>query len=217
MANATIFRKHLELNGQKYYLAAAENMRLGSFGNKRYVPFTSVYLDEQGLVPMEDIPVESPTLVSIDFRKSQGIDAEGEVPFKVAEGQAGLTFEQMKQGKVVLLKLLVRSEVLRKAINENEALIGQFQTLLAPRLVNQVFVIAEASFARSFTNSVRFSATVSNGLQTISGGGGGTTGGEESLLSISQGTIFAYGLLRPIFDKAGKAIVRFETDQLGLG
>ena len=148
----------------------------------------------------KELEVKSQT-VEIDFEKSGKVNLGGTVPALGATGvgdvDASVANERLSKGELKLMKLSVLSNELRKAINEDEEAIE----LLAKwgkdsRVVDQVFIVVEASLAKQSSTSV--------GAKFSLGKGGlkadvnvGVDGSNKTSVTLSAGSCFAYLLAKP--------------------
>jgi hypothetical protein len=216
MAKAIVKNSHFTLSGHNYFMGRAENIRLGTYGEKRASPLYVNYLDDQNYIPMLNFNIEKPTTVEIDFVKSKKTDFNLDANYKVANGTIGYSYENMKQGKLALIKMTVQNNELKDFINNDEDLLEEIKSYKIPRIANQVFVVVEASFAETFSSKADFKATYAKGILTVDAKTEAGASG-KSTLTISQGTVFAYGIVKPVFNKDKSKITKFETDQWGMG
>jgi hypothetical protein len=217
MANAALGKNFLEVSQHKYFRALAENIQLGQFGRKRIHPLVANYLDVHGNIklPLQDA-IEQPTVIKFDFLKSKKAHFGINVPYKAIESNLGFDYETAKSGKLVLVKLVLNKSVLFEQLNHNPEVVAQLQNLKPARFVNQLFVITEATFADVFTHQANFSVDLLQGKQAIKAAVG--HGGEgQTTLMISEGTVFAYGLVRPVLEKGTGKVIRLDNDQPGIG
>ena len=216
MAKAIVKNSHFILSGHKYFMGRAENIRLGTYGEKRTSPLYKNYLDGQSNIPMLNFNIEKPTIVEIDFEKSKKADFNIDANYKVAGGTIGYSYENMKQGKLALIKMIIQSKEITDFINNDEDLLEEFKSYKIPRVANQVFVVVEASFAETFSSKADFKANFEKGILTVEANTEAGASG-KSTLTISPGTVFAYGIVKPVFNKDKSKITKFETDQWGMG
>jgi hypothetical protein len=197
-------------------MGRAENVQLGTYGEKRASPLYVNYLDGQSNIPMVSFNIEKPATVEIDFEKSKKADFNIEADHKVADGTIGYSYENMKQGKLVLIKMIVQNNELKDFINNHVDVLEEIRSYKKPCVANQVFVIVEASFAETFSSNTDFKASFAKGILTVDAKTEAGASG-KSTLTISQGSVFAYGIVKPIFNKDKSKITKFETDQWGMG
>jgi hypothetical protein len=217
MALAIVRKSHLEHNKHKYFRAVSENIKLGSYGPKRKHPLVTNYLDQHDVLPLPDnTKIEQPTTVKINFGRSNTANFETGIPFKVVSGNVQFNYQNAKEGNLVLVKLLIGNQLLLQLFNRDPQLTGLLSHMKRPRVVNQIWIAAEATLAETLQRSAGVTAGFNSGLQVIrfgvTAGGGHTTN-----IEISAGTVFAYGMMIPVFNKKLGRYTQLRTDQWGLG
>jgi hypothetical protein len=216
MSKAVVRKNHMAISSHKYFTGRAENVKLGTFGEMRKSPLFANYLDGQGHFPLPDATIEKPATVEIDFEKSKSGEFGANATYLVANGSVKYSYDSMKQGKLVLMKLKIGNDILKTLINSDKKLFNELLFYKNPRIVNQVFVIVEASFASEFYRKISFNTHMTQGQLTIDADGGAGSSGKSSLI-ISAGTVFAYGVVKPVFDKNKTSVDKLLTDQWGMG
>ena len=117
MANVVVKSNHLTFGGKQYFRGGAEDVLLGSFGEKKTPLTKQNYLEVQGTIPASKLKVRSATECTIDFTNSDtfavshsGV-AEGVidgVPVKASvSGNASVDFGS--KGHLRLVKLIVEN------------------------------------------------------------------------------------------------------------
>jgi hypothetical protein len=226
MASVVVKSHHLTYGGKQYFCGGAEDVLLGSYGEKK-TPFTKQnYLEVQGTIPASKLKVRSATECTIDFANSDKISvshsgvAEGAidgVPVKASvSGTASVDFGS--KGHLRLVKLIVENEDMEKAVEDSPSTLDKLRSYgNDARICHEVFVVMEASLADSLTASGSLTLSGSTGIegikisgtQTVSGGKTRTT-----TVTMSKGTTFAYLLLKIDWNHSGlkKTTVKKLTD-----
>lgn len=213
----------LVFNKWSYFLASAENLKLGSYGSKMTPLLKPNYLLKHYDLDLSAAKIDCVKKIDLDLSSMSKGDFKVGADAKVADGNLGVTFENFKDGKLVLMKLSVSLGEIRDCINaSNPQAIKAIQELVSiknPRIVNQIFVIISADFASKMT--------LSTGIKIKSNVKGidieleaEHSGKRSSKISISEGTVFAYGMLAPVFGKPKAQATQIETftpDQFGNG
>jgi hypothetical protein len=223
MKVAVLKNKTLVFNHWSYFLASAENVTLGSYGEKKTPVGKPNYLLKERDFDLSGAEINSVEEVKLDVSKTRKGDFELAANAIVAGGNVQLTYDNFKEGKLVLMKFSVSlgevKDIFNSSAEKSKKAIRELRDMKKPRIVNQVFVIVSAEFARSISTTVNFKIKA-----TIKGidiePSGSHTGSSKSKVSISSGTVFAYGLLEPVFKKPkAKAteIEKFTPDQFGIG
>jgi hypothetical protein len=119
----------------------------------------------------------------------------------------------MKSGKLKLVKLVVDNEDIKYAANHSPKALDNLKSYgNDARIANQIFVVMEASITKTFTSATSFNITVNQGLVKVSaegssGGSGATT------VTVSEGSCFAYGLVKLDWDKGKHQLDKVTDDQ----
>jgi hypothetical protein len=223
MVKVVVRDNHLNFGGVNYFRGAAEEVELGSFGEKK-TPITGMNrLSVKGRIPVPKIAKAMSTTVEIDssslsksaFNTAISAIIKG-VPFKISGDAA---FEKFKETNLKLVKFSVLVPDMRRAANESPAAIEELINYgNDARIAHQVFVAMDAEFATKFDNDVSVDLSVGKGpLQATVGGGRASSG--ETTVEISKGTTFAYLLAKIDWDAVQKRnrtkIIDLDDDQWG--
>jgi len=225
MPNVIVKESHLTFGGVAYFRGHAEEVEIGSIGEKRTPLTKQNYLEVKDKIPIARINVAKTTVVEIDFTKTSksafntAVSAiiKG-VPVKFS-GDA--TFDKLKSGELKLVKFSVLNNDMKKAANDSpQKLKDLIEWGDDARIAHQVFIVMEASLANKFDNNVTVDLSAgTKGIDAKVGGSGGASG--TTTVHLSEGTCFAYLLLKIDWDaklkKNRTRIVDLDDDQWGLG
>ncbi|WP_051114368.1 hypothetical protein [Methylobacter marinus] len=225
MANVVVAENHLTFGGVGYFRGHAEEVELGSIGEKRTPLTKQNYLEVKDRIPAPKIDVAKATAVDIDFSKTSK-SAFNTVVSAIIKGvpvklSGDATFDKLRSGSLKLVKFSVLNNDMKKAANNSPQ---KLQSLIEwgndARIAHQVFVVMEASLANQFDNNIHADLSVgAKGLEATVGGGSSTSG--TTSVRISKGTCFAYLLARIDWDaklkKNRTKIVDLDDDQWSFG
>jgi hypothetical protein len=221
MANVVVAENHLTFGGVAYFRAHAEEVEIGSIGEKRQPITKQNYLEVKGRIPVPKIAVAQSTVVGIDFTKTSK-SAFNTVVSAIIQGvpvkfSGDATFDKLKSGSLKLVKFSILSNDMKEAANNSPQAI---QDLIEwgdnARIATQVFIVMEAALANQFNNNVTVNLSAGvKGLEAKVGGSGSTSG--TTTVQISNGTCFAYLLAKIDWDASQKKnktkIVDLDDDQ----
>lgn len=221
MANVVVKENHLTFGGVAYFRGHAEEVEIGSIGEKRTPLTKQNYLEVKDRIPVPNIDVTKATVVDIDFTKTSKSAFDTAVSALIKgvpvtfSGDA--SFEKLKSGDLKLVKFSVSTNDMMKAANSSPQ---KLQSLIEwgndARIAHQVFIVMEASLANQFDNNVTVDLSVgAKGLEAKVGGSGSASG--TTTVQISKGTCFAYLLAKIDWDaklkKNQTKIVDLDDDQ----
>lgn len=223
MANVVVAESHLTFGGLAYFRGNAEQVEIGSIGEKRTPLTKQNYLEVKDRLPADKLHAVQATVVDIDFTKTSKAAFNTQIA-AVIEGvpvklNGDAAFEKMRAGQLKLVKFAVPSNHMKEVVNGVPARLKDLADWgNDARIAHQVFVVMDASLSTKFTNNV--TATLSagiKGLQAQVGGSGGTSG--STTVNLSRGTCFAYLLLKIQWNspKDRSRVVDLNDDQWGLG
>ncbi len=210
-------------NNWNYFTASSEDVKLGSYGEKRVSIVKPNYLSVHRNMNLDGVDVHTVDPISFDFTKTSQGDFELSVPIHAADIQLEANYENFKSGRLVLLKfstnLGTTMDLFNADTTQSKRAIEELRKMKRPRIVNQLFVVVSAEFASKFKAGMILSAKTKLEKLEISGLLGGESS-SETTLTLSQGTVLAYGLLQPIFPKPKATARRIDNvmpDQQGIG
>lgn len=217
MPNVVVKDNHLTYNGVSYFRGHAEEIELGSIGEKRTPLTKQNYLDVKDRIPPNKIGTAKSTLVDIDFRRSTSsafsvaINAiiKG-VPVRVG---ASHTRSKLQSGELRMLKLSVMNNTMERAINDSPRKRDDLARWgKDARICHQVFIVMEGAIATKYGNdsSVKLSGGA-EGVKAEFSGSSSTRG--STLVTLAPGTCFAYLLLKIDWNKGKTRVDDLDTDQ----
>lgn len=217
MANVIVNDNHLTYGGVGYFRGHAEEVELGSIGEKR-TPLTKMnYLEVKDRIPVPKIGTAKSTKVAIDFTKTSK-SAFNTVVSAIIKGvpvklSGDATFEKLKNFELSLVKFSVETNQMKTAANGAPDRIKSLASWGGDaRIAHQVFVVIEATVATKFDSNVTVDLSVgAKGLQATVGGSSTTS--SSSIVPISAGTCFAYLLAKIDWNRGKTVIEDLDDDQ----
>jgi hypothetical protein len=217
MAKVVVKDNHLNFGGVTYFRGHAEEVRLGSYGEKR-TPLTKMnYLEVKGEIPVPKIAKALSTVVEIDTEQTSKKDFTTTVaaiikgvPVKL-NGEAA--FEKLVKQELKLVKFAVSAEDMKKALNDSPAALEDLRRYgKDARIAHQFWVVVEEKVATQFDNEASVDLSVGKGvLQATVGGKHGTSGTET--VQVGAGTGFAYLLAKIEWDADKRRARDLDNDQ----
>jgi len=221
MANVAVHEAHLKYGGVCYYRGHAEEIELGSIGEKRTPILKQNYLEPKDRLPVVNLKGVKSTIVEIDSStlsqselgaKVSAIVPVSGVPVPVKLG-ADAAFKQMKTNQLKLVKFSIETGDIVRAINDSPAK----RTLLIDwgndaRVAHQVFLVMDATTARAFDNNVSVELSVGvDGVFSATVGGGSSSSGKTTVKYAKDST-FAYLLCKIDWDANQKKNINKAVD-----
>lgn len=219
-----ITKNHFEFGTVKYFRGKAENVEIGSYGQKKDPIGPQAHLEVQNRVKSDylDSRIRYITTTDVDWNQTTKADVEvnGVLKFFGLDGKAAVngSYEKAKNADLKLTKFAIDEGPLRTMLNQDAD--GARNYLAGEgadgRIVSEVWVAVEAELSEHFSTSASISAAangVGSGLEvTASGGKHGS-----QTVTLSKGTTFAY-LLHKVKDwNNGKTqIENLEADYKGM-
>jgi hypothetical protein len=220
MAQAVIKDKVFKYNKINYFRAGSENLKLGDYGEKQTPNGKSNYLHVYDNLKLDHFTVFSAGPIEIDFEKSTKVGFNIAFPVKVVEAGVNVSYDSLKSGKVQLMKFYIKAgKQLADEINASPEMITGLKSLKKERFVNQIFVVMEAQMAKKVSSTTGLKVSTIGNIMNIEGelAGGG---GNNTVVKLAAGTVFAYGLVAPNWNKPKKQathVTTFKPDQQGIG
>lgn len=220
MATATVKDNHLTFNGVSYFRGQAEEVQLGSYGEKRKPLTKTNYLEVKGRIPGDRIARATSTVVNIDQSKLSKTDVKTDVK-AIVEGVpvnlgADAAFKKLTNNELKLVKFSVLNNDMKAAINKSPAVLGDLKNYgNDARIAHQIFVVMDAKLATKFDNDVTVELSAGGGPMKAKVGVGHSSSGETTV-EISAGTTFAYLLLDVDWDKGKSKVEDLDDDQWSL-
>lgn len=225
----TIKPGHFKFGGVKYFRGKAENVRLGSFGEKK-TPITGInYLSIEHTLTGSNVAKLRPrvaTVASINWAKYSRRDVEigGSLRYFKRGGSAAVTgsHASARKANLKLVKIIVNEGPLKNVLNSTASNTRKYLKKEGRdgRIVHEVWVVMEAQLANHFASagslSVRASGS-SGGVQLRARAKVSARRYKTESITISAGTTFAYMLMKVKKWNRGKSrILDMEDDNWGL-
>jgi len=214
-----IKNKFLKFGNLKYFRAHAEQVQLGSIGEKRKSPLFKNYLEVEDRIQIPETKIIEATTADIDYNKTKktsfNTDVSAIVKGVPVKMKGGLTFQKLKSGDLRLVKFgVMNNDLLRLANNSPAQLNALRRWGKKARIACQVFIVIEAKLAEEFVRggNVEISAGV-KGLEVKVGADHNSSG--STTVSLSKDTCFAYLLAEAEWEN--NVIVDLDYDQHGVG
>ena len=198
MARVVVQSNHLTYDGKQYFCGGAEDVLLGSYGEKKTPLTKQNYLEVQGTIPAAKLKVRSATECTIDFANSN--------TFSVSHsGTASVDFGST--GHLRLVKFIVENGDMERAIEDLPNTLDKLRSFgKDARICHEVFVVMEASLADALTASGSLTLSGSAGIEGLKISGTQTVSGAKTrttTVTMSRRTTFAYLLLKINWNHSG--------------
>lgn len=224
MSNVVIKENHLTFGGVAYYRAHAEEVEIGSIGEKRSPLFKQNYLEVKDRVLVPEKNIIKATVAGIDFTKSSRsafrLQAKAIIDGVPAQLDGDAVFNKLRAGELKLVKFSITNNEMKKSINNSpEALQSLRLWGNRSRVALQVFIVIEAKLAEAFDRDINIGLSAGiSGLKAEVGAGFAASG--KTSVTLSKDTCFAYLLAKVRWDgknkKDRKQIIDLDDDQWGL-
>jgi len=221
MSDIKVTDSHLTFLGKSYFRGGAPEIEMGSYGEKK-TPITKTnYLEVQGKVPATKLKIKECVTVDSSYVGTTEANLLANINvFDVFKGSSNTALKDLKEGKLKLIQLAVDNEDLEAGANDSPRVIRNLIDYGDDaRIVDTLFVVVEASVAKSFETSKSFNLSVNAGVAKVSADGGVGSSGSSSIM-LSKGSAFAYGLVKIQWDANQKKnktkIVKLTDDQWSL-
>lgn len=217
--NVNVSESHFTYGGIAYFRGHAEEIQLGSIGEKQ-TPLTKMnYLEAQDHIPAEKIGRAEVIKVDVDFTeiKQAGFDLNVSAAIQGVPVSASTALHGNKasESELSLLKFSIEAIDMLRVVNGLPAQLGHLKRWGGKaRIAHQVFVVVEATLATMFAAAGRVDLMAGSGPLRAAVGGSRSTH-STSVVSISRGTCFAYLLAK--IDWKKDRIHELHDDQWGLG
>lgn len=203
MSLVVIKDNHIKFMGTNYFVANAQTVTIGAYGEKATPIFGQNKLEVAATIPAPklDGKVRIAGPFEIDVERSSKSDFTKAVgaSFKVIgfNGSQSVVYEELTRKRLKLVQLFVLENHMKDAVNASPKVLSNLDRFgKDARIAHQVFVVMEASFATSFTSGTKTDITANAaGIVTVSVSGGTTVEGKDRLV-LNPGTVLAYSLLK---------------------
>lgn len=231
MSTGTKVAQHyFTYNNIKYFRTKAEDLRLGSYGEKKDPLGAMAYLAVQSHVKNEHLAGHAQFVgpITVDWASQNSADfsSSGEVTYFTVSGSgsAQASYRDAVAANLKLIKLSLTEGALQRILN-NEA--GGARSFLADeggdaRVVSSVFIVVDATIGEAFAASAGTSGSITAQLTKALGLSFKvtTTGSSSRLVTVEPGvgSTFAYGLHKVSDWNRGRTRVEdLEDDRKGMG
>jgi hypothetical protein len=210
---------HLKFLGINYFRTGADRVTLGAYGEKKSPILQGNYLEVQDTLPVPklDGKIKSAAIVTIDWSKSTEADIMANIgALKVVNTGVKITYSGLKSGSLKLVHLIILANEIRNAANHSPKAIDNLASYGSDaRIAHEIFVVMNAELASSFTTGVSFDvkASVGGGITVTSKGSASNS--RSTIVTLSQGTTFAYLLVKLDWAKKKASIEKCTDDQWG--
>jgi len=191
VAKTKITKKGFKYNGMHYWRAGSQNVKLGTYGNKRSSYGVEAHNDIKATNFRGKVDVSG--VYQIDWSKDSKFGAQGQVQYVGYKGGASYSREAKKGAKLKLVLMNVKKGPLQTIINKkSKGALKFFKNNKNARVVSGVWVVMEAQLADSISNSggVSFGGTTPNGMKFS--GKFDAKSKTTTSVTIPRGAIFAY-------------------------
>lgn len=225
MPNVVVKDNHLTFGGVAYFRGHAEEVEIGSIGEKRTPLTKQNYLEVKDRIPVPKIDIAKATTVEIDWSRTNKNAFDANVSAIIKGIPVGLdandTFKKLRNDDLKLVKFSVSNNAMERAINnaprKREDLVRWGKNA---RVAHQIFVVIEAETAQALNRagSVNLSAGMNDVVEVSVDNSYSTSG--YSKVRLSAGTTFAYLLAKFDWDaklkKNRDKVVDLDDDQWSL-
>ena len=222
-ADTKVSSSAFSYSGFRYYRGKAENVKLGSYGEKKTPVGQINYLAVQNNITNDNLAKASVQIAgpfSIDWSKfsKTDVEASGSTKYVKAGGTASFSYETAKTANLKLVKFYLNEGSLKTLLNNYASGARNFLSGTGSdgRVVSEVWVVMEATIASQVVanGSVSGNATV-NGINVDVKAGGSVTTAYS--ITLPPDTSFAYLLHKVKSWNSGKTLITdLEDDQHGV-
>ncbi|MEM7126607.1 MAG: hypothetical protein AAF702_09795 [Chloroflexota bacterium] len=200
MANVKVAENHLTYGGVAYFRANAEEIRIGSIGEKRTPITKQNYLEVKDQIPAPKIDKVRSTIVEINQKSISKSALEAGI-FAIIQGipvrlNGSNARKKLESYELKLVKFSVPINQMITAVNNSPKRLNKLVDYgKDARIVHQVFVVLEAEIAQKFHNETDVKLAIgAHGLEGQVTGSGSTS--RTTKVRLEPGTCFAYLLAK---------------------
>lgn len=220
MSLAVIKDNHITFMGTKYFVANAQTVSIGSYGEKATPVFGQNKLEVKSHIPPPKLDGKIKTLppVSIDTTQSSKSDfttaVSGSLKVIGFSGSESAVYDNLASSHLKLVQLFVEEIPMKDAANKSPKVLDNLESFGGDaRIAHQLFVIMEAAFASSFTGATSYDVSADAlGIVSIKANGGTSVSGKDEI-TLSAGTGLAYLLLKLDWNKDKTKIEDTSVDE----
>jgi hypothetical protein len=223
MSLAVFKDNHFTLMGTKYFVANAQTVSVGSYGQKATPVFGQNKLEVKDHIPAPKLDgkikqVAPALLDSVSSKKSDFTSAVG-ATLKVFgfNGSVSTIYDELAKNHLKFVQFWMEENSIKDAANGSPKVLDDLRLYGgSARIAHQLIVIMEASWATSFTGATNydFSADAA-GIISIQASGGAAVSGKDHI-TLSAGTGIAYLLLKLDWANGKNSIVNTHVDEWSL-
>lgn len=225
MGDTNITRNVFRHGSMRYFRGDAEDVVLGSYGEKKNPIGAKAFLAVEGRVKRDFLEdrIDYVTTADIDWSRESKADVEATAGLKVfgsgKKAAASFDFEKAKTANLKLAKFRIMERPLKQMLNEDANAARNYLAREGHdgRIVSEVWVLMEGQLASSFATAAggKISASVAGNDLEVSANVGAS--GSETI-TLSPGTTFAYAMHKvKSWNHGKKRIEDMEGDFHGLG
>ena len=191
VAKTKITKKGFKYGGMHYWRAGAQNVKLGTYGNKRSSYGMEVHNDIKAKHFGKAVDVSGQ--YTINWKKDKDFAAKADVQYVGWNAKGGYSRQAKKGANLKLVLMNIKKGRLQKIINKKAKGARNFlKKNKNGRVVSGVWVVMEAKLANQISQGggLAVDGVTPNGIK-ISGAFSGKSK-ERSSVNIPKGAIFAY-------------------------
>ena len=210
---------HLQFDGIKFFRGNANNVQLGSAGEKKTPSTQENYLMVEENIPVKKMDVNKVTVLALNGARLSGADVDASLDIDgVGTLSAEAVATRLKEQTLKLVKIdVLPREIVGAANDSPRVLDALIRSGRGGRIAHQVITVMEAATAETVRRGVSFSLEPTDGGPSLKVRLGST---DVTNVRINSGATFAYLLLKPKWDanqqKNWKKIEDWEDDQWSL-
>jgi hypothetical protein len=185
-------------DGNRYFRRNAISLGIGKWGPKREPLLQANYLEVEGNVRyslLEGKLSKSPPY-GIDWARANRADVEATATvYHTIKGTATFDYERAREANLQMIRFHVDGGELTRLLNDADGVRDKMKSEgNDARICSSVWIVVSGELAERFSTGVRFNvkANISEGL-SVGVEGGATWSGEERI-TLSESSVFAYGL-----------------------
>lgn len=220
MSLAVIKDNHIKFMGSNYFVANAQTVTIGSYGEKATPVFGANKLEVKARVPAPKldgkIRVAGP--FSIDAQQSSKSNFDQAVSGSVKVVGISISqnnvYEELTKQHLKLVQLYVDEVPMKNALNDAPKALDNLRDYgNDARVAHSLLVVVEASFASSFTSGSSYDISAdAAGIVSITANGGAVVSGKDKI-TLAPGTGLCYLLLNPEWNKGKTQIESTKVDE----
>jgi len=208
-------------DGNRYFRRNAPAVAVGSYGEKKEPPTQANYLAVDGNIKYDllDGKIRKLSPVEVDWAREREIDVGVDIKYYfVAGGKADFSHKKAVEAHLKLVRFHIEASTLETLLNKEANKVRQElkEEGNDARVCTSAWVVMDGELAEKFDTALTLGAsgTTPQGLTITASGGGAWKGSEK--ITLSPGTVFAYGLHK-VKKWDGDKVEDLEDDWQSLG